>query len=460
MRVFMHLVSVLCMSCAPALAAEGGPPNIVFILADDLGLGDLGCYGGTAVPTPHIDRLAAEGLRFTNAYSASAVCAPTRCGLMTGKHMGHASRRANGSRNGHIPLAPEEITVAELLKQAGYATGGFGKWGVGNVGTTGVPEKQGFDVFYGYYDQVHAHNYFPAFLIRNSVSVPMPGGNGVPGREGKGDAYSQDLIAEETFKFIEANKERRFFCYAAWTLPHGRFEIPDASAFEDRPWNERVKIHAAMIARLDADVGRLMAKLEQLGLDEQTLVIFSSDNGADGPGREEFNGTAGLRGHKRHLYEGGIRAPMIARWPSVIKAGSESDLLTSQVDFLPTACDLAGVEAPPDADGVSIAATLAGKDQAAKQRALYWEIYEGPHPFQQAVRMGRWKGYRTALEGPLELYDLHADPQERSNVAAKHADVVKQIEDVMAQEHVRNPNWRPTKNPAEAGKKNRRRAAA
>src|SRR5688572_21401431 len=236
MRVFVHLVSVLCMSCAPALAAEGGPPNIVFILADDLGLGDLGCYGGTAVPTPHIDRLAAEGLRFTNAYSASAVCAPTRCGIMTGKHMGHASRRANGSRHGHIPLAPEEVTVAELLKQAGYSTGGFGKWGVGNVGTTGVPEKQGFDVFYGYYDQTHAHNYFPAFLIRNSVSVPMPGGDGVPGKKGKGDAYSQDLIAEETFKFIEANKGRRFFCYAPWTLPHGNFEIPDASAFADKPW--------------------------------------------------------------------------------------------------------------------------------------------------------------------------------------------------------------------------------
>ena len=460
MRVCLQLVSILCISYSHALAAEGGPPNVIFILADDLGLGDLGCYGGTAVPTPNIDRLAAEGLRFTNAYSASAVCAPTRCGLMTGKHMGHASRRANGSRNGHIPLAPEEVTVAELLKQAGYATGGFGKWGLGNVGTTGVPEKQGFDVFYGYYDQVHAHNYFPAVLIRNSVDVPMPGGNGVPGREGHGDAYSQDLIAQETFKFIETNRERPFFCYVAWTLPHGRFEIPDASAFADKPWNQRVKTHAAMIARLDADVGRLMAKLEQLGLDEKTLVIFSSDNGADGPGREEFNGTAGLRGHKRHLYEGGIRAPMIACWPGAIKARSESDLLTSQVDFLRTACELAGVDAPADADGVSIAPTLLGKDQAASRRALYWEIYEGPHPFQQAVRMDQWKGYRTALDGPLELYDLQADPQERSNVAAKHAEVVEQIEAIMADEHVRNPNWRPTKSHAEAGRKNRRRAAA
>jgi arylsulfatase A-like enzyme len=288
----------------------------------------------------------------------------------------------------------------------------------------------------------------------------MPGGDRVPGKKGKGNAYSQDLIAEETLKFIEANRGRRFFCYAAWTLPHGQFEIPDASAFDDRPWNHRVKKHAAMIARLDTDVGRLTAKLEQLGLDDQTLVIFSSDNGADGPGRNEFNGTAGLRGHKRHLYEGGIRTPMIARWPSVIKPGSESDLLTGHVDFLPTACDFAGVRPPHDADGISIAPTLSGNDQATKHRALYWEIYEGPHPFQQAVRMDRWKGYRTALDGPLELYDLQVDPQERSNVAAKHADVVKQIEAVMADEYVRNPHWRPTKIRMEAGKKNRRRAAA
>ena len=291
-------------------------------MADDLGLGDVGCYGGTAIPTPNIDRLAAEGLRFTNAYSASAVCAPMRCGLMTGLHMGHATRRANGSRNGQIPLAPQEVTIAELLKAAGYATGGFGKWGLGNVGTTGVPEKQGFDIFYGYYDQTHAHNYFPAFLIRNSVNVPMPGGNGVPGKPGKGNAYSPDLITDETLTFIEANKDRPFFCYAAWTLPHGQYEIPDASAFADRPWPQPVKNHAAMISRLDADVGRVVEKLQQLGLAEKTLVIFTSDNGAEGPGRTVFNGTAGLRGFKRHLYEGGIRSPFIARWPGKVAAGS------------------------------------------------------------------------------------------------------------------------------------------
>lgn len=434
----------LCCAVGSFIHVEAGErlPNIVFIMADDLGIGEVGCYGGEVIPTPNIDRLAVGGLQFTNAYSASAVCAPTRCGLMTGRHMGHATRRANGSLNGHVPLKPEEVTVAELLKKAGYATGGFGKWGLGDVGTTGVPEKQGFDVFYGYYNQTHAHNYFPAFLIMNSKNVPMPGGNGVPGKEGKGDAYSPDLITDETVAFIEANKDRPFFCYAAWTLPHGLYEIPDTSEFEDRPWSENVKKHAAMIARFDADLGRLIAKLEELGLSKNTLVIFTSDNGADGPGRTVWDATGGLRGWKRHLHEGGIRTPFIAYWPGKVPAGKKSDLLTSQVDFLATACDLARVDPPQDTDGISILPTLLGQEQSEKHDSLYWEIYEGPHPFQQAVRMNQWKGYRTSLNGPIELYDLNADPHEEKNIAASHPDVVAKVQKIMADEHENNPNWR------------------
>lgn len=449
------LLAMLCSFGSHTASAAQRPPNIVLIMADDLGLGEVGCYGGKTIPTPHIDRLAAQGLKFTNAYSVSAVCAPTRCGLMTGLHMGHATRRANGSLHGHVPLKPEETTIAERLNEAGYATGGFGKWGLGDVGTSGVPEKQGFDVFYGYYNQAHAHNYFPAFLVRNSENVPMPGGDGVPGKRGSGDAYSQDMIANETLAFIEANKDRPFFCYAAWTLPHGQFEIPDASEFEDRPWQPRVKNHAAMIARLDADVGRLVEKLEQLGLAENTLVIFTSDNGADGPGRTVWNGTAGLRGWKRHLYEGGIRTPLIAYWPSRATAGETSDLLCGHVDMLATFCDLAGVAPPAKTDGISILPTIAGGEQAAQHPWLYWEIYEGPHPFQQAVRLGHWKGYRTALNGPLEVYDLRADPKETSNVAAKHPEIAQQIKDVMAEQHVRNPNWKPTKKSAAKKKQSR-----
>jgi arylsulfatase A-like enzyme len=346
------LFALCCLlGCAEFAAAADRSPNIVLIMADDLGIGELGCYGGTTIPTPNIDRLAAAGMKFTNAYSASAVCAPTRCGLMTGLHMGHATRRANGSRSGHVPLKPEEVTIAERLKEAGYATGGFGKWGIGNVGSTGVPEKQGFDIFYGYYDQTHAHNYFPALLVRNSERVPMPGGNGVPGREGKGDAYSQDLIADETLKFIETNKDRPFFCYAAWTLPHGQYQIKDTSAFADKPWPQKVKAHAAMIARLDADVGRVVGKLDELGLSENTLVIFTSDNGEEGPGRDTWNGAGGLRGWKRHLYEGGIRTPFIAYWPGTTPAGTTSDLLSGHVDVMATACDVAGIPPASPTDG-------------------------------------------------------------------------------------------------------------
>ena len=287
----------------------------------------------------------------------------------------------------------------------------------------------------------------------------MPGGNGVPGKPGKGNAYSPDMIVDQTLKFIEDNKTHPFFCYAAWTLPHGQFVSPDASAFADRPWTQPVKNQAAMIARLDADVGRVVTKLRELGLADNTVVIFTSDNGAEGPGRTVWNGTAGLRGFKRHLYEGGIRAPFIVHWPGTVTTGRESDLLTSHVDVLATACELASRPAPHDTDGISLVPTLLGRKQSARHDWLYWEIYEGPHPFQQAVRMNHWKGYRTALHGPLELYDLRSDPKEQSNIAAKHPNVVMQIEGIMTQQHVPNPNWKPTEKPADKKKKETKRVA-
>ena len=420
-----------------APAAQSGKPNIVFILADDSGLGEFGCYGGKEIPTPNIDRLAQEGMLFTRAYSGSAVCAPTRCVLMTGQHPGHGLRRANQSKIGLLALASSTVTTAEMLQSAGYATGGFGKWGLGNEGTSGAAEKQGFDLFYGYYDQVHAHSYFPDDLTRNGVREKLPGN-----ANGKGTQYSHDLIEAETLKFIEtnANGPKPFFCYAAWTLPHGKFEIPSHAQFADRPWPEPVQIHAAMIARLDTGVGRIMAKLRDVGIDRNTLVIFSSDNGAAGPGLKTFNATAGLRGAKRELYEGGIRAPFIARWPGKIAAGTTSDLLTSHVDFMATAAELASTTAPAN-DGLSIVPTLLGQPQTSKHASLYWEIYEGPAVFQQAVRLGKWKGYRTGTKAPLELYDLVADPAETQNVAARHADAVQAIETIMTREHVPSPYY-------------------
>lgn len=436
-----------------AVHAASAKPNLIFILADDQGIGEVGCYGSKVVPTPNIDRLAVEGMKFTRAYSGSAVCAPTRNVLMTGLHTGHGTRRANMSKNGLIPLAPEEITVAEKLKEAGYATGGFGKWGLGNPGTTGIPELQGFDQWYGYYDQVHAHSFFPLYLVRNSVEEKLAGNRpaGTKLAKGVGTDYSVDLILKETLAFIAANKDRPFFCYAAWTLPHGDFEVPAISPdFAGQPWSEAIKTHATMLQRLDRDVGTLMKTLRDLGLDQNTLVIYTSDNGAAGPGGATFNSTGGLRGAKRDLHEGGIRAPFIARWPGKIQAGTTSDALTSHVDWMATACDLAGVK-PPKTDGLSLGPTFLGKPTPPRHEHLYWEIYEGPVPFQQAVRLGDWKGYRTALRGPLELHDLARDPAEKNNVAAQHPAIVAKIEAIMAAEHVRNPNWEPVESPPAPG---------
>jgi arylsulfatase A-like enzyme len=434
---WLLVVATGAFATSTARSATPAKPNIVFILADDSGLGEFGCYGGKAIPTPNIDRLAQEGMLFTRAYSGSAVCAPTRCVIMTGQHPGHGLRRANQSKNGLLALDAGTVTTARMLHDAGYATGGFGKWGLGNEGTTGAAEKQGFDLFYGYYDQVHAHSYFPDDLTRNGVREKLPGNAG-----GKGTQYSHDLIEAETLKFIEASAKaaKPFFCYAAWTLPHGKFEIPSHAQFADRPWPEPVKIHAAMIARLDLGVGRVMAKLREMGVDRNTIVIFTSDNGAAGPGLKTFNATAGLRGAKRDLYEGGIRAPFLARWPGKIAAKTTSDLLTSHVDFMATAAELAGTK-PPKNDGLSIVPALLGQPQMAKHDWLFWEIYEGPAPFQQSVRLGQWKGFRTGTKAPLELYDLNADPAEAKNVAAEQGKVVKSIEAIMAREHVPSPNY-------------------
>lgn len=408
-------------------------PNIVFILVDDAGIGDFSAYGCKYGVTPNIDRLASEGMKFTRAYSGSAVCGPSRCVLMTGQHTGHTLRRANQSKDGLLALPADQMTVARLLHDAGYATGGFGKWGLGNPDTTGVAENQGFDVFFGYYDQKHAHDYYTDHLVQNSVDVPIKqSGNRT------WEDYSHTHIANETLQFIEQNKDRPFFCYAAWTPPHGDYVIPENPAFSQQPWPEEAKNYAAMVALADRDVGRVMQKLKDLNIDDKTLVIFSSDNGANQEFVKPLRSTGGLRGHKRMLYEGGIRAPFIARWPGKIQPGTSSDLLTTFVDFLPTAADLCGVTMPQGLDGYSIVPTLVGQVQQVQHPSLYFEIYE-PY-FQQAVRMGDWKGYRLGTQAPLELYDLQADPIEMHDVAAAHPDIVQKIEDIMAAQHTPSPH--------------------
>lgn len=434
--------AMLCTPAAAATPAEqpGKPykperPNIVYIVSDELGYYELSLMGHPHIRTPNIDRLAAEGLRFTQALAGASVCAPTRCCLMTGKHAGHTSVRVN---DGGTPLRAEEVTVAALLKQAGYATGGFGKWGCGGRGSTGVPEKHGFDVFFGYYDQVHAHSYYPPYLIRNSAEVPLAGNHGLS----SGETYSHYVIFEEAKRFIRANRDRPFFCYLPVTPPHGIFDIPEEdpawALYKDKPWPEPAKKYAAMVSMVDRHVGELIGLLKELGLEQRTIIFFSGDNGgadyfADAGHPRGFHAPnvdprtgVEFRGHKGNLYEGGLRVPMIVRWPGRIAPGRVSDLLCYFPDVMPTLAELAGVKPPPDIDGLSLLPELIGAEAAGhaqeQHEYLYWELGT-----QQAVRMGNWKAVRPRPERPWELYDLSTDISEAKDVAAQHPELVAKL---------------------------------
>ncbi len=420
------------LGAAAGLEAAATRPNIILILADDLGIGDLGCYGQKLLKTPNIDRLAAEGLRFRNAYSGSMVCAPSRCSLMTGYHMGHATVRGNWEAypEGQHPLAERDITVAACLKQAGYATGICGKWGLGGPDSRSTPNKAGFDFFYGYNCQRHAHRFFTDYLWRNTERIPIP-------QSSKKLVYAQDLIADESLRFIRENRSRPFHLFCAWTLPHGPYNLNNVTSVEkyaQTGWTDAQKCYAAMVERLDSDVGRVMALLHELSLDRNTLVLFASDNGAGGEAANKgrFGSQGGLRETKGSLREGGIRVPLIARWPGRVPAGRITDFATAFWDFLPTAADLAGAKSPGGIDGISVLPTLLGRSQKPHEY-LYWERLGGPSKLTRAVRLGDWKGYQETPDGPIELYDLKSDPAESRNVAAKHPDVVSSMRRTMAE---------------------------
>lgn len=444
-------------------------PNIIFILADDLGYGDVGAYGQTKIRTPNIDRLAAEGMKFTDFYAGSPVCAPSRCVLMTGKHGGHAYIRDNKEfkPEGQEPIPAAEVTIAELLKARGYTTGGFGKWGLGYPGSEGDPNKQGFDWFYGYNCQREAHNFYPDHLWRNQEKIMLEGNDrGLTGKQ-----YSHDLIEAEALSFIKANKDKPFFLYAPFTIPHLALQVPEDSLAEYvGKWGDPAydgkngylphptprAAYAAMVTRMDRSIGRMLALVKELGLDSNTLVIFSSDNGgAFGdvtkdfdfkPGRMGgtdyvfFNSTAKFRAFKGSIYEGGIRVPFIARWPGKIKAGSVSNLPAVFYDVLPTLCELAKAEPPKNVDGVSLVPTLLGKGKQRQHEFLFWDFngYGG----QQAVRIGPWKGLRRNLlrgNTKLELYNLQNDIGEQNDVSAQHPDLVQHIEKILREQHQPSP---------------------
>jgi len=440
--------SFFVLGSLAAVAAEAGAPkpNIVFILADDLGYGDLGCYGQKQILTPNLDRLAAEGTRFTQFYSGSSVCAPARCCLMTGLHNGHGRIRDNLPLG--IYLRAEDVTIAEVLKPAGYRTGAVGKWSLGLHGSEGKPNDQGFDDWFGHLDQVQAHFYYPDHLWDNDRVVLLGGNRGEQKQQ-----YSNDLFTERALKFIEQSKGRPFFLYLAYTLPHWSDYpknsplsqiVPSDAPYSDRDWPQVEKNYAAMITRLDRDVGRLLAQLKQLGLDENTLVLFSSDNGpsAEALHKPEFFRSSGpLRGVKRQLYEGGIRVPMIARWPAQVPADKVSDQVWAFWDVLPTLAELAGAQPPPNLDGLSMAPALLGQPQKQQHDYLYWDYGHTRGKFLQAVRWGKWKGVRNGVGARVELYDLATDLGETRDVAAEHLELVVRVKQIMTSAHRDDPKY-------------------
>lgn len=411
-------------------------PNILFIMADDLGYGDVGCYGQKQIRTPNIDALARDGMRFTDYYAGSTVCAPSRCSLMTGYHTGHARVRGNAL----VPLLPSDITMAKVMGEAGYATGIVGKWGLGEAESTGVPNRQGFDYWFGYLNQKHAHNYYPEFLWKNEQKFPLAGNVEVNGVSTQRGQYSHDLFTAEALRFLDEHQKEPFFLYLAFTIPHANneaknegMEIPSDEPYSDRNWPQPQKNHAAMITRLDADIGRILDRLKQLGLADNTVVFFTSDNGPhkEGGGDPAFFSSSGpLRGFKRAMHDGGIRVPMIVRWPGQISAGTTTAQVAAHWDILPTVAEFAGASSPSGIDGISIVPTLLGAAKAGREQPqhefMYWEFHEGG--FKQAVRMGPWKAVRLRPGAALELYDLRNNLGEMHDVASDHADVTAKIE--------------------------------
>ena len=464
-RTTLPLVA-LCLLCAAASGADAPRrPNIIFILADDLGYADLGCYGQQKIRTPHIDRLAAEGVRFTQHYAGAPVCAPSRCTLLAGKHTGHAYIRDNGElpTEGQRPIPDATVTLAEVLKSAGYRTGVVGKWGLGGPGTEGEPNRQGFDHWFGYLCQREAHRYYPQHLWRNGEKVVLAGNAG-----GKRGQYAHDLMAAEAMQFVrDATRAARdgtkpFFLYLAFTIPHVDLDVPEDSRepylgrWDEKPFpgnHYRADptpraAYAGMVSRMDRDVGRLMDLLKELKVDDATLVLFSSDNGPTDAGGSDFrffNSAGPFRGQKGTLFEGGLRVPLVARWQGRIKPGTTSDHVCAHWDLMPTLAEAAGAEVPPGLgiDGISYLPTLLGRPGQGRHEYLYWE--SPARTGSQAVRLGDWKGVRLNVKrnpaAPVQLYALSQDPGESRDVAAAHPDVAERMVRIMREGRTESPIW-------------------
>lgn len=462
-----HPISLtsLALLCAMGLSARQ-KPNIVYILADDLGYGDLSCYGQKRFQTPNIDKLARQGMMFTQHYSGCPVCAPSRSSLMTGLTTGHTPIRGNKQwqDEGQFPLPAQSFTIAEMLKSAGYVTGAFGKWGLGSPTSEGDPNNQGFDQFYGYNCQSLAHNYYPDHLWDNQTKVILNGNSGAQSTE-----YAPTLIHQKALQFIDKNKDKPFFLFYPTTIPHAELVAPEENMKEFRgkllpekaykgaepgssnyrkgPYGSQPEVHAAfaaMITLLDRQVGEIVAELKKLGLDKNTIIIFSSDNGPHiegGADPEYFDSNGPLKGYKRDLYEGGMREPMIVSWPGTVVAGTKSDLISAFWDIMPTFAEIVGVKAPENIDGISLLPTLLGKPGQKQHTSMYWEFHENNG--RQAVRMGDWKlvRYNVAIPEKIttELYNLKTDLGETNNIAAQNPQIVDKMLRIMEQSRVPSP---------------------
>lgn len=471
-------ISLLGLLVPMSGAAREGKPNIIYILADDLGYGDLSCFGQEHFSTPNLDRLAEEGMRFTSHYAGCSVSAPSRSVLMSGLHMGHTDIRGNYSpvsrtpsgTEGQLPLSEDIVTVAEMLKTAGYVTGAFGKWGLGYPGSEGDPTMQGFDEFFGYNCQVVAHRYYPTHLWHNQDKVQLEGNDWT-----NTETFAPDVIHGKAIEFIRQNSDSTFFLYYPTNLPHAELIVPEDDIYkgllgripDDRPYNGKGTgkedygpdmvitnyclqpkprtTYAAMVSRIDRYVGEICALINELGLEENTVIIFASDNGphpAGGADPDFFNSTGGFRGLKRDLYEGGIRTPMIIKWKGHIAPSSESQHVSAFYDVKPTLAEIAGTEITEECDGISFLPELMGKRQK-KHNYLYWEFHEGGGS--QAVRMGKWKGVRLEMtsnpDAPIELYDLENDPWEKNDLSSEYPAIVKRISDIMDKSHTRSERF-------------------
>ena len=462
---FKTLVSTLFLGLlSQGIGIGGQKPNIIFILADDLGYAELGSYGQTVIKTPHLDQMAAEGLSLTRFYAGATVCGPSRSVLMTGQHQGRTRIRGNFPQ----PESPigalrdEDLTVAEALKSAGYATAMIGKWGLGNTGgaSEGLPRNQGFDFFTGYLSHWHAHNHYPDFLWRNEEKISFPNkvipvGDLGGGYSEDGIVYADDYFADEALKWVSNQQDKPFFLYWSFIIPHANNErntvlndgahVPDYGPYANEDWPDQDKGQAAMITRLDSYVGRMIEQLKLLGIDDKTLIIFTSDNGPHDESShnlDRFRPTGALRGKKRDLTDGGIRVPAIVRWPGKIPANTKSNHVSYFGDWFATACDLASTETPPNLDSISFKPTLLGNPEKQQQHDfLFWEFHEKGYD-QAAIYQGRWKGIRLgSVNNPIELYDLENDINEEHNLAAEHPEIVEKINTYLKSARTDVENW-------------------